>query len=280
MRVATGTSELVVSALAVFPLKGARGIALERAGIGARGIEHDRRFMLVDPKGDFVTQREAPRLALVGTALEPDALVLRAGDGPEHRVPLAPAGERRVVTVWDDRVSAIRVPGAASEAIARWLGRDVELVFIPEDADRRVSEKYGEGLVSFADGFPLLLATEASLADLSSRIGWEVPMPRFRPNLVVRGGEPWWEDRLGELRVGDVRLAAVKPCSRCVVVNVDPATGEAGKEPLATLATFRALVGDARSRDGSAGNKVLFGQNLVVKRMGTIRVGDPVAIDT
>jgi uncharacterized protein len=263
-------SNIILSGLFVYPVKGARGIALDRARATSLGIEHDRRFMIVDPDGEFLTQREHGRMALLETAIEGDALVLRApGLGP-LRLPLRPTGAAdRHVRVWGDRCHAVSLGVEAAAYLGDYLGARVELVYMPDDATRRVDEAHahkGER-VGFADAFPYLLTSEASLSDLNARLGDGVPMDRFRPNLVVRGAPPWAEDAWTAIGVRSVVFHALKPCSRCSVITVDQATGIAGKDPLATLATFR-----ARS------NRVYFGWNLVAESEGEMCVGDAVSL--
>ncbi|MDI1443874.1 MOSC domain-containing protein [Polyangium sp. 6x1] len=263
-------SNLTLSGLFVYPVKGARGIALDRARAQSLGIEHDRRFMIVDPDGEFLTQREHPEIALIETAIEGDALVLHAkGHGP-LRLPLRPEGPTdRRVRVWSDKCRAVFVGDEAAAYLSDYLGRRAELVYMPEEAARRVDGRYvsRKERVGFADGFPYLLTTEGSLADLNARLREAVPMDRFRPNLVVRGAPPWSEDAWTTLSVGSIVFHLRKPCSRCNVITVDQATGARGKDPLATLATFRARA-----------NRVYFGWNMVAEGEGELCVGDAVTL--
>ena len=252
----------------VYPLKGARGIAQARADVLAGGLRHDRRFMLLDAAGTFLTQREHPRLALITTALAPSALVLGVPGAPDVEVPLAPTGPRRRVRVWDDDVDAVEVPGEAADRISTHLGERCTLVFMPDDVVRQVAAPYGApgDRVGFADGYPLLLASRASLADLNARLASPVPMDRFRPNLVVEGGEAYDEDHYEGVKVGALAFRMPKRCARCPVTTVDQRTAEVSKEPLRTLATYR-----------SSSNNVYFAQNLIPDASGTIAIGDDVA---
>ncbi len=256
-----------LTGLYVYPLKSARGIALERATIDERGIEHDRRWMVVDGRGVFVSQRTHPRLALVGTALEGDALRLSAPGLPN--VTVVPPDEHAAampVRVWNDDVGAFPAAATASAWISEHLGARCTLVHLPDSAARRVKAPYRPAsLVSFADAFPFLLLSEASLAELNRRLDRPVPMDRFRPNLVVSGCAPHAEDSWRRIRIGDVVFTVAKPCSRCVVVATDQSTGERHREPLATLATYRLQEG-----------KVMFGQNLIHEGEGMLAVGEPV----
>jgi uncharacterized protein len=250
----------------VYPLKGARGIALDRADVLAGGLRHDRRFMLLGKSGTFLTQREHPRLALVTTALRTSSLVIGV-PGAEVEVALQHDGPRRTVHVFKDETRAVEVAGEAAALLSSHLGEPCTLVFMPDDVVRPVDARYGApgDRVGFADGYPLLLATRASLDDLNARLEVPVPMNRFRPNLVVDGGIAFDEDRHREVRVGTQVFRMPKGCGRCQVTTVDQATGSVGTEPLRTLAGYR-----------TRSNKVYFAQNLIPNADGTIAVGDEV----
>ena len=262
-----------LSSIHVYPLKSARGIAPNEAGVERRGLAGDRRWMLVDEDGDFLSQRSYPRLALIGIERTDDGLRLSAPDQPSIHVPEPGASaERQTVTVWDDAVDAALAPAEAHAWCTAHLGTDARLVFMPEASRRPVDADYAvasDDVVSFADGYPLLLANAASLADLNARLDAPLPMNRFRPNVVVDGAEAWAEDTWRRLRIGDVVFRSVKPCGRCSVTTVDQQTATRGKEPLKTLATFR-----RRAETG----KVYFGWNLIPETTGPIRVGDPVEV--
>jgi len=264
-----------LAALYLYPLKSGRGIPVDTSAIGATGLRHDRRWMIVDAGGRFVTQRTDPRLGRIVPALEPDglaaakALRLSAPGLPELRVPVDPeAGAPTTVTVWDDTVEALGCGDEADAWLTRVLGPGHRLVAMADDAARPLRSKHARpgDAVSFADGYPYLLTSTASLADLSRRAGLPLEMERFRPNLVVDGATPFAEDSWSSVTIGSVPFRVVKPCVRCVVTTLDPRTGVGGHEPLRTLATFR--------RDASGG--VTFGQNLIADGGGTLRVGDDV----
>lgn len=285
-----------LAAIHVYPLKSGAGIRLPRAEVVRTGLRFDRRWMVVDERGRFVTQREEPRLALVRVGLgpvatEPDRLELSAPGVGALELPLGGgAGPRVEVDIWGERVRAERVSAEAARWISAHLGRPADVVRFPDDEQRPVDPAYGgpADRVAFADGYPFLLASEASLEALNERLRAAgeraIGMERFRPNLVVTGAAPFEEDGWGPLTVGELRLRAVKPCARCVITTVDPRTAAAGREPLRTLATFR--------RDAASGS-VLFGQNLVhddvapadghrephggaLETVGTLRTGDPI----
>lgn len=263
---------LRVSELNIYPIKSTRRIALDASEVVAAGLPWDRRWMLVDGDGRFITARQNPRLALVETSFEGDHLRVSAAGFETLSLALAAAGGERInVTVWRDSLSAPRVSAQADAWFSRYLGFDCALVRMNDDMVRPVNPDYGRAgdRVSFADGFPLLVIGEASLADLNTRLARPVSMRRFRPNLVVAGGEAYAEDRWRRIRVGEVEFEGVKPCSRCVFTTIDPDTGEKDPElePLRTLGTYR-------RRD----NAVFFGRNLIPRRTGTLRVGDPVEV--
>jgi MOSC domain-containing protein len=262
---------IVLSALVVYPLKGARGIATDAVELDRFGPRFDRRWMVVEPDGTFLTQREAPRLCLISASPHEGGLRLEGPDRPPCDVPpIEPTSSRRMVRIWDDRVGAFDCGDAAARWCSAWLNRDCRLVHLPGTAARRTDPDYDPAgsSVAFPDGYPMLLIGEASLEDLNRRLALPVPMDRFRPNLVVRGAEPFAEDEWRRFRIGGLRLEAVKPCARCTVPTVDQATSERGKEPLTTLATFR-----------KRGSSVLFGMNVVHRQLGTLRVGDVIKLD-
>jgi uncharacterized protein len=266
-----------VASLHVYPVKGTGGITLERAEILVSGIRHDRRFMVLDAEGKFVSQREHPRMALVDVSIESDRLTLSV-PGAQASVPLVPEGSPRRARVWDDDVDAIDVGGDGAAFFSDYLGQSCSLVFMPPDAVRVVEAPYGkpDDRVGFTDGYPVLVASLASLADLNARLQKKgaspVPMNRFRPSIVIDGGEPYAEDRAATMRVGDVTLRTPKRCARCSVTTVDQATGIASKEPLKTLASYR-----------TEGKNVWFAMNaipdLAPGASTTIAVGDPIVFD-
>lgn len=261
---------LRVSGLFVYPLKSAAGIALERATLDAFGIRHDRRWLVTATDGTFLTQRDEPRLALVRTALEADALRLDAEGAGTLRIPLDTSGTRRDVRVWNDDTEGADTGEDAATWISAVIRRPARILFMPDDVVRPVDPRFASGdeRVSFADAFPLLLITQASLDGLNRRLPEPLPMNRFRPNLVIDGADaPHAEDRWSRIRAGTIELDVVKPCARCVTTTIDQTTAVAGREPLRTLATYR--------RDGS---KVMFGQNVIHRAAGVLALGDPVTV--
>ena len=257
---------MIIDALYVHPIKSCAPIAVPEARVTARGLEHDRRWMVTDPDGKFLTQRTLPELALVRVAIEGARYVVRREGQPPLLLPFAHADGARVdVEVWGDRVHAL-VHEHGSDWFSRLLGGAVRLVFMPDDARRAVDPEYAraEDIVSFADGFPLLVVNRASLLAL----GDSVDVRRFRPNLVVAGAAAWTEDDWRALAIGSeapVTLRTPKPCARCSIPGVDPESAAITKEPLRALAKLR-------TRDSQA----WFGVNAIPDGEGTLRVGDSV----
>lgn len=265
---------LRVSGLFRYPLKSGAGEALDRASLDGLGVVGDRRWMVVDAEsGRFLTQRLLPQMTqLLARWQGGEHLLLAAPGMPDLRVALpGEDAELRGVTIWRD---SLRVPDAGEPAanwLSAYLGRACRLVQVPEARARQVDTAYAEvgERVAFADGFPLLLIGQASLEDLSQRVGRPLEMQRFRPNLVVAGAAPYAEDGWKRIRIGELELRVVKGCSRCIMTTLDPQTGErsADREPLATLK-------DYRQRDG----EVYFGQNLIACGPGELALGQAVEV--
>lgn len=283
-----------ISEINIYPIKSLRGNALSEALVEKRGLRHDRRWMLTDREGMFLTQREFPRMALIGVEVGEEHVVLTAPGMNDLAMPHEPAsGPRRPVTVWNSTVEAAKYPDKVNEWLSEAVGGECVLFSMPAEAERHVNPLFdrGDDLVSFADGYPLLLIGEGSLSELNRRIaanggnGSVSPfeMRRFRPNLVVVGSEPFEEDSWSRIRVGEAIFRVVRPCARCAITTVDPDRGEFdGKEPLKTLATFRMakdIFPDKLEELALQPNYVLFGENLIPENPGvTIRPGDEVEV--
>lgn len=265
------TPSITLTGLFVYPVKSARGIALRQAELGDRGIQHDRRFMVVDERGHFLTQRDTPTLAKLHTALHDDGLVgelVLSFEGQTLALPLRPSsGQPRRVRVFSDEVDALDLGAAASSFLSAALGRQAALVYMPQQTRRQVDPTRAavEDIVGFADGFPYLLTNESSLAALNRELPEPVTMQRFRPNFVIAGVPAYSEDNFAALTIGGLPFAALKPCSRCVIVNIDPSSGQRSRGVLEALV-----------RTHSLGNRPIFGQNLVARGHGRLAVGDPV----
>jgi uncharacterized protein YcbX len=266
-----------VSGLYIYPVKSCRGLTLNSADTDAHGLVGDRRFLVVTPDGQFLTQRQLPRMALVETGLTATTLTLASPNHGEIHVPLATNTGPRRVTVWRDTVEADDCGDEPAGWLARLLGQPVRLVHMGAKFHRpvRPSKAQPGDVVSFADGYPFLILSEASVGNLNDRIqdaGAEpVPMNRFRPNIVVTGCEAFAEDSWTRFRIGEVDFRNAGPCARCVVTTTDQLTGARGKEPLKTLATFRRAPDDPTD--------VNFGINLIHEtKRGRLRVGDAVTM--
>ena len=266
----------ILSEIYTYPVKSLGGIALSEAKIERRGLQYDRRWMLIDDTGRFVSQREIPRMALLGTAIEPPFLTVFWKNNPEEkvRIPLAPASnelEKQHVQIWSDRCAGRMLTADINNWFSRNLGQSLRLVYMPDTTRRRTDGRYAPKghYVSFADGFPFLIIGQASLDDLNGRLAQPLPMNRFRPNFVFTGGAPFEEDRWTQFAIGHHPFAGVKPCARCIIPTTDQETAVRVAEPLKTLATFR-----------KTGNKILFGQNLVWLGEGEqwVRVGERIVL--
>lgn len=259
-----------VRELHYYPVKSCKGTVLGEAVIGKRGIVNDRIMMVVDAEQRFMTQREHPRMALIAPFLEGDTLTLTTPDRETLHIRCTSEGPRSEVIVWRDRCAAIDQGEKVAQWLTGFLGTPCRLVRIAEDFVRPVDRAYAprpDDQVGFADAYPFVLISEASLADLNGRLESPLPMNRFRPNIVVRGCDAYAEDRWRRTRIGEILFHVVKPCSRCATTQTDQLTAARAQEPLKTLATYRRV-----------GSDVFFGQNLVHEGAGQIRVGDRVEL--
>jgi len=281
-----------LSSLYIYPIKSCAGTALRESGVGQAGLDGDRRWMLVDAAGRFMTQRQWPAMALVRPELDGDLLRVQASGMPVLEIPRAPAPAAAAmqVQVWNDITDGVDQGDAAARWFSDVLGAECRLVGLHPQARRHASLDYvrawtarhgalapglGERhLFGFADGFPLLVIGQSSLDDLNRRLGEgghaPVGMERFRPNIVVAGLEPHDEDQIALLRAGEVAMPLVKPCARCAIPNIDPATGRSAEQPGRTLIAYRGT---------TAG--VLFGQNGLVQAPpgSVLRVGDALEVE-
>lgn len=266
------TQPMTLAGLYCYPVKSCAGTALEAAELDAFGLIADRRWMVVQPDGVFLTQRKLPKMALIRPHLMNEGLCLEAPGMSALEVPAPPSCAPAVrVTVWNSTCQAVDAGDQAARWLSDFLEAECRLVGIDDRFQRRVNPEFAldDDSVSFADGFPLLLTNSASLEDLNRRLTDPLPMDRFRPNLVISGALPFAEDRWECIKIGKVTFHLVKPCARCVVTTVDQATAQQGEEPLVTLAGYR------RAEDGG----ILFGQNLIhTPKRGRIRVGDPIEV--
>lgn len=264
-----------VSALHLYPIKGCAGLSVSEMTLDARGPVGDRRFMIVDEHGMFMTQRSHARMALIRPQLTSTEITLDAPGMPTLTLPLDAMDAARLdVQVWRSKVSAATMGPFAYQWLSDFLGTAAELVRMDDQSVRTASTEYAPPgtHVTFADAYPLLLISEASLEQLNTKLlaaGLDQPLPmnRFRPNVVVSGTEPHAEDSWASVRVRQVELWIVKSCDRCTVTTIDQTTAVAGNEPLKTLSTYR-----------KHDSRIYFGQNLVHRGLGTLRVGDDVDV--
>jgi uncharacterized protein len=270
---------ITISALYTYPIKSCGGLAHQSLELVETGPRYDRHWVFTEPDGTFITQREYPRLALIQPRLGDTVLHISAPGMDEMRVPLAerPAAATQPVAVWRDTVPAVDEGDEISAWASDFLGVRVRLFHMPQSTVRRVDPNFAKApaQVGFADGYPLLMISEASLADLNDKLVERglaaLTMASFRPNLVVGGVDgPFAEDGWSVVHTEQVAFDVVKPCARCAITTVDPQTGHIPnpREPLATLATYR---------QGQRG--VEFGQNIVHRGGGTLRVGETVRVE-
>lgn len=273
-----------IAALTVYPVKSCAGVAVDEAVLTEAGLDLDRAWMVVDARGDFVSQRECPRMALVRPQIKTFEIILRAPGMLALHLGIDTVEQPARVRVWDDEVQAFDMGDVAAQWFTDFLGRPARLVRF-DPAHRRLSSLRWTGGIEatnqFSDGFPMLVSSEASLTGLNQRLQAAghapVEMARFRPNLVLGGVEAHDEDRLGVLRIdtgsGQAELKPVKPCARCPIPDIDPATALSNPAVGHTLQTYR--------RDRRLDGAVTFGMNAIVLRGDgqVLRVGQSVAAD-
>ncbi|TGE25453.1 MOSC domain-containing protein [Hymenobacter aquaticus] len=264
-------TSLVLSDLYIYPVKSLGGIRVTEAVVEPRGLRHDRRWLIVDERNQFMTQRQTAEMALLKVLPAYNGFLLTHAARPELLplyIPFEATPERTLfVTVWDDMVFAWRGTPQADAWLSEALGRPCKLVYMSDMVMRGTDGGAVEGHVSFADAYPFLVIGQESLADLNRRLAQPVPMDRFRPNLVFSGGQPYEEETWRDFLIGDLAFRGVRPCGRCVVTTIDQATAQKSAEPLRTLAPYR-----------TDGSKVMFGQNVTGPARGVLRVGDAVAV--
>jgi len=262
-----------LSEIWIYPVKSLPGIRLDSAVINARGFEYDRHWMLVDSQGQFMSQRRSVKMAMIHVAMDDGALQF-AYEGKEPlAVPLIESDNRTMtVTVWKDTLEAGLVSDQAAQWFSEVLDMPVHLVCMRDSVTRKVDPGYADETdqTGFADGFPFLLLSQASIDNLNQRINDAdnvMEARRFRPNLVVSGCEPYAEDDWQKVRIGTIDFRVVKPCSRCVITTINPDTTGKSVEPLRTLNSYR-----------KKGKLVYFGQNLIHDAAGSVSVGDELEI--
>lgn len=266
---------LQLSEIWIYPVKSLAGIRLEQSVVTSRGLEYDRRWMLVDEENIFLGQRTHTQLALFRLKIDEDMLHISHADLSNGSVSFLLSQKYNAilsdVMVWEDCVAAAEVSSDISAWFSGILGFNVRLVYMPEESLRKVDPDYAVNptdITSFSDGFPYLIIGQSSLDDLNSRLKKPVSIKRFRPNLVFSGGTAYEEESWSQFTIGNLPFYGVKPCGRCIMTTVDPEKGVfSGKEPLRTLSKYKKV-----------GEKVIFGQNVIAKQEGSLSVGDVVEV--
>jgi len=258
-----------VASLHVYPIKSLGGVTLGQSAVTRRGLRHDRRWMLVDEDGVFLSQRSISRMALFRQVITPAGLRVQGPSGATLEIPIDAERERVEVQVWKSEVEAVRVSDEADAWFSSEMGRPARLVYMPEDSVRPTHPDFTQpgDLVGFADAFPVLVISQASLDDLNRRLEEPIPMNRFRPNVVLDGCAPYEEDHWSGFTLNGIHFRHAKTCGRCQVTATSQETGSVGKEPLRTLATYR--------KEGSV---VYFGCYYVPETEGEACVGDELEI--
>jgi len=268
---------MLLSEINIYPIKSLKGISLDKSKIERRGLEFDRRWMLVDEKNQFFTQREFPKMATLSVEILENGLQVSENENNKILIPFETQSEETArVKIWRSSCRARVYEDSVNEFFRDALQTNCKLVLMPEETQRKVNYFYAvqkDDHVSFADGYPVLLIGENSLADLNEKLKNPVPMNRFRPNLVVSDSEAFAEDGWKKIKIGATVFHVVKPCARCVMTTIDQSEGvKTGVEPLKTLASYR-------TPKRSVKKKILFGQNLIAEKEGDfLRVGDKVEI--
>lgn len=253
----------------IYPIKSLGGISLKSAKVLPKGLEWDRRWMLVDEKGIFMTQRHYPKLALFKPTINESSLII-SFENDSVVVPFNTFSSNPMeFKIWNDIVTVHEVSSQHSEWFSKKLDTSCKFVHFPEDNPRPVDSIYAinNDHTSLSDAYPFMIIGKKSLDDLNEKLHDPVPMDRFRPNFVFSGGDAYEEDSWRELTMGNNRFVGVKPCSRCAITTINQRTGEKGIEPLKTLATYR-------QRNGN----VYFGQNLIAKDYGEVHVDDMITV--
>lgn len=266
--------KLTVSQLFIYPVKSFSGISVESHSIDDRGFSLDRRWMLIDTNNNFVSQRTLPQMALVTTELTGNSILLKHKIDESFLLELEIGKHTGILTeaiLFDKKTEGYLLSEYINRYLSNFFGINLRMIYMAEDIKRYANKKYAHSneIVSYADGFPFLIIGEESLNELNRRMTAPVDITRFRPNIVFNGGTPFIEDDWKEIKIGNVKFRVVKPCSRCVIVTVDPETAKKNNETLTVLSKFR-----------REGHKIYFGQNLLHSSVGNIQVGNEIEVLT
>jgi uncharacterized protein len=257
-----------ISGLFIYPVKSLGGVSLESSEVGLKGLKYDRRYVLVDEKGVFVSQRTVAKMCLFQPTITEDGFeILNTQNNTRLNIPFElKNGETIKVKVWDDEIECI----VAEEVINLWfsasLGMKLRLCYQPDDSTRKIDPRYSlteNDETSLSDGYPILIISEESIEEINRQCLEKIDIKRFRPNIIIKGISPFAEDDLGEFSINDVEMAGVKKCARCQVINIDFETAKSGKEPLRALSNFRKI-----------DNKILVGNNIIVRNSGILHTGN------
>lgn len=265
-----------LSGIYIYPIKSLKGVSLKAAKVETKGLDCDRRWMLVNENNEFVTQRDFPKMATLEVEIGENGLVVSDKEN-KIQIPFeSKTNNLEKVKIWSSKCWARVYEKEINKWFSDVLKADCKLVLMPEETGRKVNFFYAPhktDTVSFADAYPFLLIGESSLNDLNSKLERKIQMNRFRPNLVFNNSEPFAEDNWKKIKIGNTVFHLVKPCARCVITTIDQETGISdGKEPLKTLASFRIP-------KRSLKKKILFGQNLIAENVGEIlQIGDAVEV--
>jgi uncharacterized protein YcbX len=267
----TEIEAMLIKELYNYPVKSLAGNQLESVYVEKRGFSNDRRFMFIDENNRFITARSHHQLIQIKVRVKNKELVFNNSTNQDQlNQPILFSKEKINVSIWNSNSNCHLIE---NNMIDRWIsdfcGKSLRLVYMADDDIRNVNSKYSnpDDIVSFADGYPILITNNKSLDNLNQKLEKPVKMNRFRPNLVVDGSLSWEEDHWKKIKIGKTILRIAKPCARCIVTTLDPETSEQGNEPLYTLSKFR-----------KQNNKVLFGMNAIVEQGGTISVGDQIEL--
>jgi uncharacterized protein YcbX len=262
-----------IASLHIYPIKSLGGISLQETRVTSRGLAYDRRWVLVDENNRFVSQREYANMALLQPSMDKSLMKITDRSGIQESLSFdlaEPKTEPEMVTVWDDTMPAKPVSTSADEWFSRFMQMPVRLMYMHEDSFRQADQRYAiteNDKVSFADGYPILIISEASMAQLNAKLDKALQVGRFRANIIVSGTDAHEEDSWREIQTAQQTLYGVKPCARCVMTTIDPQTAQSGTEPLKTLSTYRFI-----------DNKILFGENFIPKEDGVLQVGDEIKV--
>ena len=261
----------VLSNIFIYPVKSLAGIQVSNWPVNEKGLLHDRKWMLIDSNNQFLSQRRLPKMALLKTQITDCELILSSSTSGSISLPLNPDdGDDCNITIWKDQCSAKTTTKSADQWLSDFLSIDCKLVYQPDDVVRPVDPDYASATdkVNFSDGFPFLIVSEASLNSLNQAMGLQLPVQRFRPNLVISNCESYAEDSWREITINGIGFRLPKPCSRCSVPTIDIETAQTNKEPLTTLNRLRKW------------NKhVYFGQNALHNTQGELATGNTVEIN-